>query len=186
MVDLKACNQLSLWTSYGTAVHLFLSLKFHADCPVSGPETAPSVCCLFWLCLVRGPIRTHCLQHQHVGSRWLFFSPTPGSLGRFNISLINDLITAEALKGARRQAWIPNVRSKLAHNTMWRDFLTHALPSALLFSLCVSHLLRSAQCEVYSMLWHRNKLPISELNKADVYWRLCFLWAFTLWEANCS
>lgn len=25
-------------------------------------------------------------------------SPTPGSLGRFDISLINDLITAEALK----------------------------------------------------------------------------------------
>lgn len=68
-----------------------------------------------------------------------YFSPTPGSLGRFNISLINDLITAEALKGARRQAWIPNVRSKLAHNTMWRDFLTHALPSALLFSPSVSH-----------------------------------------------
>ena len=33
-----------------------------------------------------------------------YLSPTPGSLGKFDISLINDLITAEALKGAWRQA----------------------------------------------------------------------------------
>ncbi len=89
-----------------------------------------------------------------------YLSPTPGSLGRFDISLINDLITAEALKGAWRQAWIPNVRAKLDSNTMWRDFLPHALPNALTFSLCLSHLLRSAQRELYSMLWVRNKLCI--------------------------
>lgn len=87
-----------------------------------------------------------------------YLSPTPGSLGRFDISLINDLITAEALKGARRQAWIPNVRAKLAGNTMWRDFLPHAVPHALPFSLCLSHLLKSAQCELYSTLRVRNKL----------------------------
>lgn len=68
-----------------------------------------------------------------------YLSPTPGSLGRFDISLINDLITAEALKGAWRQAWIPNVRAKLARNTMWRDFLPHVVPNALPFPLCLSH-----------------------------------------------
>lgn len=34
----------------------------------------------------------------------LYFSPTPCSLGRFDMSLINDLMTAEALKGAWKQA----------------------------------------------------------------------------------
>lgn len=56
------------------------------------------------------------------------FSPTPGSLGRSDISLINELITAEALKGAERRARIPKVRSKLAPNAMRRDFFARASP----------------------------------------------------------
>lgn len=56
------------------------------------------------------------------------FSPTPGSLGRSDISLINELITAEALKGAERRARIPKVRSKLELNAMRRDFFARASP----------------------------------------------------------
>lgn len=89
-----------------------------------------------------------------------YLSPTPDSPGRFDISLINDLITAEALKGARRQAWIPNLRAKLAGNMNWRDFSTHAFPHAPPFSLRLSHFLRSAQCELYIMLRVRSKLQI--------------------------
>lgn len=58
------------------------------------------------------------------------FSPTPGSLGRSDISLINELITAEALKGAERRARIPKVRSKLARNAMRRDFFARASPKS--------------------------------------------------------
>lgn len=47
---------------------------------------------------------------------WSHFSPTPSSLGRFDMSLINELITADVLKGAWRQKEIPNVGPKVAHN----------------------------------------------------------------------
>ena len=43
-------------------------------------------------------------------------SPTPGSLGASDKSLINDLITAEALKGARGRARVPNAAAKLPGN----------------------------------------------------------------------
>lgn len=96
------------WTSFQTALRVpCLLSETHQDRP---PATSAG-----WKQMA-----------GHAGG--LPFSPTPGSLGRSDISLINDLITAEASKGAQSRARIPEVRSKLALNAMRRDFFARASP----------------------------------------------------------
>lgn len=63
------------------------------------------------------------------------------------MSSINELITADVLKGARRWKYIPKLGPKVSHNVLQGELLPQISPGDFF----------SHQCELSGMWWETNK-----------------------------